>query len=280
MSLADWQIQLSQALVLPNSPPWDELSSLQGLESHRLALYQELMFNTVLETLESIYPFTHQLISEGGQTDGVWQDLAETYRRAHPNPSYKLLSAVAEFPRFLAGQPSWMGRFPFISELAQYEWLEMQVLNMPATNPALSLAGAIPELCDFAKYAPLWNVARVLQHFEFPVPDIIAALQAQPDDAFSVTVTPQAVDVLIYRDPHHLEARFFCLNGMTSLLLQCSFAQPDWSYTQVLAQLQATTPVLQNLPSEGIMVQAAQLFQNCLSIGLLLGSGALSAPAS
>jgi hypothetical protein len=274
MSLIEWQRHLSQALVLPNSPPWGELSSLQGIESQRIALYQELMFNTVLETMQNIYPFTYQLISNNGKDDATWNDLAEAYRRTHPNVSYKLLGAVEAFPQFIAGQAKWMKRYPFLNELALYEWLEVHVLNLPDAHSEIDLVGALPELSEFQSYKPVWNEARVLQHFEFPIPDIIAALQAEPDVPFSVA--PQAVDVLIYRDPETLEARFFCLNGITSALIQISTTQPDGSYTQVLQQLKAATPVLQTMSLEVIMTQAAQLFQNCLSIGLLLGSGSVS----
>jgi hypothetical protein len=272
MSLAEWQKQLSQALVLPDSPPWCELTALQGLEGSRLGLYQELMFNTVLETLESIFPFTQQLISQNGAGNQTWNDLVEVYRRTHPNTSHKLLGAVERFPQFLAEQALWMRRFPFLSELALYEWLEMTVLNrhIPPAEP--SLPAALPSLDSLDVYRPVWNEARILQHFEFPIPEVITALQAEPEGLFAVDIAPQPVDILIYRDPHSLEVRFFTLNGITSLLMQLSTAHPELSYRQVLQQLQAITPALQAIPLETITAQAASLFLNCLETGMLLGS--------
>lgn len=271
MSLRDWQSQLSQALLLPEPPGLCQLTALQGLEGRRLALYEELMFNTVVETLGSIYPYCYRLISRDGQWETDWSSLVEAYRRAYPNVSYKLMGAVSSFPEFLAGQCALLQGYPFLPELALYEWLEMQVLNLPDSPIALSMQAAVPSLEQWDAHAPVWNLARQLQAFQFHIPEILEAMNTEERDFQAATVLPKPVDILIYRDPQTLEVRFFCLNGLTAQLMQLS-DRSNHSYSELMAALLAVSPVLQAVPAEIIRQQLYALFQTCLQNGMLLGS--------
>lgn len=275
MSLRDWQSQLGQALLLPEPPGLCRFSALQGIEGPKLSLYEELLFNTVAETLQSIYPYSYRLISDEGQNDADWLALVEQYRRAYPNQSYKLMGAVSAFPAFLAEQVVWVQKFPFLPDLALYEWLEMQVLNLPDAPPEQTLHATVPEPDTWDVYAPLWNPARQLHPFQFHVPEILEALhQDWHDDGLNRSVSdilPKPVDILIYRDPQTLEARFFCLNTLTAQLLNIS-SQPNQSYGRALIELQSGLPALQAVPMDIIRQQAYGLFANCLQNGMLLGS--------
>lgn len=279
MLLAEWQNQLSQALVLPATEDANQdLSALQGVEARRLALYQELMFNTVAESLQSIYPYTYQFMSANGRDAKIWEALVEDYRRAYPNPSHKLMGAVEHFPEFLSQQEDWLAQYPFLSELALYEWLEMQVLNLPDSHPPMAHPHGLPSLDELAHYAPVWNPSRVLQHFEYPIPELITLIQTHvelenPSNAEAELKTePQPLDILIYRDPHLLHVRFFCLNGLTNLLIQLSTAQPGVAYREILEQLREIIPALQDMPMAELEAQAIGLFQTCLDAAILLGS--------
>jgi hypothetical protein len=295
--LAEWQNQLSQALLLPNCSS-EQASGGEALtlnfptsvdiEERRLALYQELMFNTLLEALQSVYPYTYQVLSQGSDDVAEWSVLAEAYRRAYPNQSHKLTGALEHFPRFLSEQSGLMEAYPFLSELAQYEWLEMQVLNAPDIelneDAGQFLAGELPDLSQWSACAPVWNAAHVLHRFDFPIPEVLDCLHAQTDcehadntDAEHAImalsqIQPNETDILIYRDPDTLQARFFRLNGMTSLLVQLSSAQPGVCYAEILRQLQELVPALQSFSPEALAAQAVRLFENCLNNKILLGS--------
>jgi len=279
VSLADWQTKLSQALVLPLPLLRDaglgdaQLPAVQGVDPQKLDLYRELMFNTVLESLESIFPFTHQLISEQDLQSESWTEFVDRYRRAYPNLSHNLMGAVENFPRFIAEQAELVACFPFVAELALYEWLEMQALNLPDQVVSDDLvAKKLPDLAHYDSYVPIWNEARVLHSFTFPVPDIVHALK---EDEGYAHFAAQDTEILIYRDPERLQVRFFCLNGITSLLLRLSLAHPELSYQDLISQLQTEVPELQSLPLEIITEQAHHLFHHCLEVGVLLGSKSL-----
>ena len=271
MSLHEWQSQLGQALLLPEPPVLCQLTALQGIEGRRIALYEELLFNTVAETLQSIYPYSYRLISEHGEREAKWLALVEQYRRAFPNQSYKLMGAVSSFSEFLSEQSDLVATMPFLPEVALYEWLEMVVLNLPDTPVERNWSAAIPPLDDWEAYTPVWNPARCLQAFQFHVPEILDDLNREGSALDVTALSTKSVDIMIYRDPHTLEARFFCLNPLTAQLLSIS-AQANQSYVQALERLQQAMPGLQSIPTEVLWQQAQGLLEKCLHQGLLLGS--------
>lgn len=270
MSLADWQAQLSQALLSPDSPETGTLSELSGIEGRRLALYEELMLNTVAETLRGIYPHTCQLLSGKGAQEAEWRALADRFRRSRPNTSHKLVGAVCGFPEYLNAQTDLMERFPFLAELALYEWLEMEVLNLPDARVDAGLTPEIPSVEDFSRFAPFWNPARKLRSFVYNIPALLDALQAADYRIEAASIAPESVEILIYRDPETLRARFFCLNDLTARLLRLS--DGGSSYEQALLALHAEIPGLETLSAEIVCAQARRLFQNCLESGVVLGS--------
>ncbi len=274
MSLLDWQTQFSQALLLPDTPELCRLPALQGIEGKRIALYEELLFNTVLDTLQNIYPYTYRLLCEEGDKESDWVALVEQYRRAYPNQSYKLMGAVCAFPEFLAEQGELISKYPFLPDLALYEWLEMVVLNLPDASQAIHLPGAVPAPAEWAEYAPAWNPATQLRQFSYHVPEILELFNQEADGRElleSGDIMKKPVDILIYRDPKTMEARFFCLNGLTTRLIQLS-SESGVSYEAAIARLQQDLPALRDIPTDVMIQQAGGLFQMCLQNGMLLGS--------
>lgn len=271
MSLFDWQTQLSQMMLLPDAPLQCELSALHGVDAQRLALYVDFMFNTALEMLQNIYPYTYRLLSRSGETEDAWRALVEQYRRAYPNQSHRLMDAASSFPTFLSEQAELIQTHPFIVDLAYYEWLEMVIANFPDHGFELDLPQALPPMAQLADYYPVWNPAGQLTSFRFHVPEILERFNGENALPDSQAVHPCAVDILIYRDPQTMGARFFCVNELTALLMQLS-RDERCSYYAALAQLQASSPILQQMPLETIVQQATDLFASCLNAGILLGS--------
>lgn len=269
MSLAEWQIQLGQALIWPDPPGLCSLAELQGIEGARLALYEELLFNTVLETLESIYPYSYALLSENGENNAAWRLLVESYRRACPNASYKLMGAVSGFPDYLRTQAQLIAKMPYLAELACYEWLEMEVANLPDPILPSNLMQTVPEVGQWRYYALCWNQIHRLQTFQFNIPVALDVLREADYQYQSVSIAPQPVEVLIYRDPETLQARFFLLNGLTAALIGLSL--PTLSCHDVMTALKVDLPMLQTIPMDVIQQQAGSLFGSCLQKGILLG---------
>ncbi len=270
MSLADWQQQLSQALLRPDSPELNDLTALKGVEGHRVRLYEELLFNTVLETLQSIYPYTYALLSRNGAHEADWRALADDYRRRYPNCSHKLMGAVSGFSAYLAEQPSLMSAMPYLADMALYEWLEMEVMNLPDQLLPDLVEPWVPEVGQLDCYSPAWNLARRLHTFDYNIPHLLDLLKASDYQLEADAVAEMRTEILIYRDPVTMQARFFCLNELTASLMRLS--EPGCAYQEALMALRSGLPALGQVPETAMIQQARQLFVSCLEKGMLLGS--------
>jgi hypothetical protein len=179
------------------------------------------------------------------------------------------MGAVSGFHQYLASRMDWMAQYPFLSDLALYEWLEMEVLNLPDASPPDTLKFEVPALEDFNAFYPVWNPAKRLQAFAYNIPVLLDQLKQKQRNPQWEQVLPNPVDILIYRDPVSLGVRFFYLNDMTASLLRLSV---DCSYQDALLLLKRELPLLEGVPIDVIQLQAQGLFQNCLQQGMLLGS--------
>ncbi len=250
------------------------------LTLEKLALYESLLKNTVEETLATLFPYCRFLLGDS------WPEISEQYRRLHPNRSFQLYHCGQDFPGFLEQQEELCTTFPYLSELALYEWLEADVENAPDQSLPSSFMGEIPATPDdLQRYHPVWNAASSLNGWTYDIPLIITQLapmleafaddEAEADEISSalenLSADPTAKSLLIYRDRLTHRARFFELNHLTSQLLKLS-ADPHLSYFDLFSQLKQNTPALANIPLETILQQGQALLQQCQSAQILLGS--------
>ncbi|MBY0450917.1 MAG: DNA-binding domain-containing protein [Cyanobacteria bacterium] len=275
-------------------------SILTGYDRERLKLYEELILNSVQDTMEGMFPYTQKLLGS------AWFALAEKYRRDYPNPSFQLFRAVAEFPRFLQTpdrlpeslKPIWE-QCPYLSELARYEWLEVDVLNAPDPVVPLHTEPGVPSSTEnFGAWAPVWNPVMHFARFKYPILSIIEQLELDTETCDEnghglVTAsgikaedidyeTKQPIEVLIYRDPESEQARFFQLNPMTAALvgiwltpnetLESKALEKYPSYLSGLLALKQTHLQLASIPQETLLTEAQRFFQQCIQEHILVGS--------
>ena len=266
-SLRDTQQAFGTLLLQPEGAMGD-IRALASIPQERLAIYQSLLRGTLDSCLSGIYPHTKAYLCTLETTD--WKQLVERFRRACPNPSYMLLYAVEQFPAFLAQEknpniPGWL------AEVAQYEWLEVLAQNMP--DPVLPevFVSELPEQPEqMDKYNPVWNTASTLYAFSWPVTQILETMDKNKHKNPEIKLSPKNTNILVYRDPKTLRARFFVLNDLTAALL--TTLKPQQSYQAGLERLIAQTPALQALPLETVRMEAETLLRQCLEKGILLGS--------
>ncbi len=250
-----------------------EGSLVANLPRERLALYQELLFNTVEDTMSSFYPHCRRFIGDD------WDALVERYRRDHPSVSYLLYKVAQHFPAFLSRQSDLLNRFPFLPDLALYQWLDIEVYNAPdVVLPGAFFSELVWTEDLFERGRPYWNPVHRLVEFSYSVPDIIRAIneydQTHDEDLpipeGVIPVEKQPTRMFIYRDPESLDVRFFQLNELTSALIQTS--QTTHSYIDLFETLSKSLPALAQVPLETVVMEGAKLLQHCHQQGMLLGS--------
>ena len=169
----------------------------------RMQMYRELFFNNVEGFLSSNFPVLHTILDQE-----QWQQLAQDFFSQHQSTTPYFSEIPEEFILYLQNERQKQADdFPFMLELAHYEWVEMalsiaqDILPEKTDNPRLTLAHKI-------SLSPL----TYLLAYQYPVHKI------SPN--YLPTEAPkQATYLAVYRD-YQDEVKFIELAPMSFRLLQ------------------------------------------------------------
>lgn len=225
------------------APPLD-------VDGERMATYRELFFNNIISFLTSNFPVLHSLYDEQ-----PWRQLAQDFYSQHRCQTPYFCEIAEEFIAYLQDQRQHTDDYPFLLELAHYEWVEM----------ALAIAQEQPKFGgeDFASrvleqplaLSPLaWPLV-----YQYPVQRICS-------EYLPIEAPEQATYLIVYRDGED-EVHFMQTTAFTFSLLQLIEQNPGTSGAWVLQQLAAAMPqltpqqvlefgglTLQELAGKGILI--------------------------
>ena len=174
-----------------------------GIEERRMAVYRELFFNNLRSLLSSTFPVLKKL-----HADDKWGSMIRRFMQKHSAQTPYFLELPAEFLNFLQNEyEPGDDDFPFLVELAHYEYIELALSISEAVNdphgvdPDGDLLDGIPVKSELA-----WVYA-----YQFPVHRI--STDYLPD-----APAEQPVYLAIYRDSDD-KVGFLELNPVTAGLL-------------------------------------------------------------
>ncbi len=177
-----------------NQPPAD-------VKLPRIGMYRELLFNNIDNFLSSNFPVLRQLLD-----DAQWYALAQDFFAHHSSASPYFSEIPEEFLAYLQNERVGMDDFPFLLELAHYEWVEMAVAIAKDPSPADSLPPDDLTGCTVALSSVAWPLA-----YQYPVHKIAPT--------FLPTEAPtQATFLIVYRN-HQDDVQFLEITPMTYRLL-------------------------------------------------------------
>jgi hypothetical protein len=181
-----------------NAPAPDEI------EDRRMDIYRQLFFNNLLSLLSSTFPVLTKLHSKE-----KWRSIIRQFMVRHEAQTPYFLEIPKEFMAFLEEeyQPG-DDDFPFLRELAHYEWVELALSVSEESNNRADI-DVDGEFLDNVpvKSALAWNLS-----YQFPVHQIDANFQpTEPGD------TPTCLAIFRKADD---ELGFMALNTVTARLLQ------------------------------------------------------------
>ncbi|MDA0679241.1 MAG: putative DNA-binding domain-containing protein [Proteobacteria bacterium] len=117
-----------------------------GIEDRRMAIYRELFFNNLRSLLSQTFPVLTKL-----HTKDKWNTLVRQFMVLHEAQTPYFLRIPQEFLQFLQNEYEMQpDDFPFLLELAHYEWAELALSVSDAVNdttgidPDGSLLDGIP----------------------------------------------------------------------------------------------------------------------------------------
>ncbi len=173
--------------------------AIEGLEEERMAVYRDLFFNNIQETLASAFPVLHKVLDAE-----QWQILCEQFFADFQCHTPYLSRLPYEFVTYL--KQSQVNDPPWLIELAQWEWTELELFLAPDAN--ITMATTQDVLNDIPMLSPLVR----LQNFNYAVHNI--SVDYLPD-----APAEQAVHLLAWRKPDD-DIGFMQLNAMSARLLE------------------------------------------------------------
>lgn len=237
MSFSDIQQQFMAHIRDPEKYP-----GLEGLDDRRLAIYRELFFNNILGFLNSGFPVLKSLYSTED-----WQALARRFFSEHDCRSPFFIDISKEFVEFLANEMTEAEyRYPFIAELAHYEWLEL-ALHARKSEPL-----------------EIWNGGQSFNHFQLsPLAELVS--YQWPVHQISEQFLPERSGeenffFVVHRDDSY-EVHFSQINQVTAWLL----SQME---DQVFSLEKLNTIMLSglsHLPPEQVLSATADIVEQMLS---------------
>jgi hypothetical protein len=185
----------------------------------RIDMYRELLFNNIENFLSSNFPVLRKIFA-----DAQWEAMVGDFFAKHSCTSPYFSEIPEEFLAYLEHERDHADDYPFMLELAHYEWVEMAVAISKETTPVPS---QIPE--DLAGHrltvsAVAWPLA-----YQYPVHKIA------PD--FLPTEPPtQPTFLIVYRNAQE-DVQFLEITPLTCSLLDIIQNNPQLSANDCLQQI-------------------------------------------
>lgn len=233
---------------------------LEQIDKNGVRLYASLLNIGHKDLMVNVFPGCAKLIGD------KWPEVVDHYLEQYPPNHYNLNRSAERFSEYLSRfGDRYLRKYPFIAELADYEWLELELLehrgqiktytNAPLTSPA-----------DFESLRPVVNPVLAVRRYRFPIPTIVDHLE--DDCCLPKDVAPKPATVLVYRDPQSHACRFLEVGEMTAKIVQATLAN-SLSYKELAA---LAVSEAQGMDPQQCLVEFIEMVEKLQSLGLFVGS--------
>lgn len=182
----------------------DKNACPDDVKPERMQVYRELFFNNVEGFLSSNFPVLTSLF-----TEEKWQQLVQEFFENHPCTTPYFAEIPEEFLLYLQNErPATETDYPFMLELAHYEWVEMALAISTENLPLITEPSTPLQLDNKISLSPLaWPLA-----YQFPVHKISA-------EYLPYQAPEQSSCLVVYRNQED-DVNFIELAPMSFQLLQ------------------------------------------------------------
>ncbi|HEY9677899.1 MAG TPA: putative DNA-binding domain-containing protein [Drouetiella sp.] len=231
----------------------------ENVDKSGVELYATLLAYGQQELMNSIYPYCAKALKK------KWEQTVKEYFLKYPPNHFNLNRAAKRFSEYLKeDRGDLMEKYPFLAELAEYEWLELELLEVDevvALQPNLVLAK--PE--HFIQYAPLLNPVLILREYQYPVSAIADKLAANKSVA---KTKPERSRVAIYRHPQTNHCKFLDVGEVAFEVIQASQQKPK-SYADLIS---LSVEKAANLDPQKTVVEFLDLIEKLQELQVFIGS--------
>lgn len=100
------------------------------VEERRMRIYRQLFFGNISQLLANTFPVIRSILS-----DEQWQALVRDFYAGHRSETPLFPFIAGEFAVYLQNERDVESDYPFLAELAQYEWSEIALRHSAAVAP-------------------------------------------------------------------------------------------------------------------------------------------------
>ncbi|MFZ2727208.1 MAG: DoxX family membrane protein [Methylococcaceae bacterium] len=245
MAFQQKQRQFLAYLKNPKQEPLPEGFAEQGS-----SIYVDLLYNKFNDSLLLCFPITHSLLGEI-----VWQQTIKDFIALHHCQSPYYRQIPDEFMQYL--QTQWLNNtdYPYLIELAHFEWVELIL----AITEADSINTDNTPVDNWLDYRPVFAPVLQLLHYNYPVHRINADYQ-------STEKPQQATQILAFRDNNE-DVQFIELSPATARLIEI-LCQTNYSIAETLQQLARE---LQHPQPELLFNFAIETLKDLMQQGAIVG---------
>jgi hypothetical protein len=227
----------------------DRHSAPVGIKPERIAMYRELIFNNIDSFLANNFPVLNKIVNSD-----QWYALIQDFFVNHSCRTPYFSEIAEEFIEFLSNERNDPQDFPFLLELAHYEWVEM-ALSIAVVDEQVAII-SIENPSDLINAKVKLSVLAWPLVYQFPVQKI-------SPEYLPMSPPKQPTFLLAYRDDNE-DVKFNEINAMTYRLLE--IFQDNESIKDVLDRVVSET---QLLDSENIIKGGLQIIVDLLNKGVL-----------
>lgn len=221
-----------------------------GVEGRRMAVYAELLFNNIENFMSGSFPITREILG-----DDAWMAIMRDYYQTHKAKTPLFPYMPKEFLEYLKDRQLNADDPPFLFELAQYEWAEIEMAIFFEED----LIEVIDPHTDLLDSIPVLSRACLLFDFHYPVHKISSDYRPLKHD--------QMTFLVVYRNRLD-EVRFMELNDVTYRLLALL---KEYSNLNGAAILEVLAREKHNIPEESILRHGMLALNELRAKGIILG---------
>jgi len=211
-----------------------------GIQEQRMAMYRELFFNNINSFLAGNFPVLRALLS-----DEQWFALAQDFFAHHRSESPHFSEIPEEFLYFLEHECDNADDFPFMLELAHYEWVEMALdiakEELVINDESLTLESRVqlsPLAWSLAYQYPVHKISRdFLPTAPAEQPTCLIVYRGADDEVHFIEITPLTYRLLATIEAHDSLIVADCLQ---KLIQETQHPNPELMMTaglQILTEL-------------------------------------------
>jgi len=227
-----------------NQPP------LEGVPRQRMAVYEEIAFNNLFESVSACFPVARKVIGKR-----AWLKLTQAFLREYPANSPLFRKIPEQFLEFITNPSQKLQPLlpPYLTSLCHYEWIELFVASIPTIE---NNSGNINPTGDLAKHQPVFTATMQLLNYEYAVHKISPRRKPRQKES---------TQLLVYRNADD-SVKFVELNAVTYRLielLQQESSTCEQALTLLAHELKHPQPesiikfglrILEDLRNQGIII--------------------------